>query len=345
MLVVGVGVAGSYLGARLAAGLDVEGLEHQDLERYRSVCAWATSLDGMRPFMRRVGVDLDDYVLAEADGVQVEAGGRVHLVPTSGLVTFDKPALIRRLAREFRVRYPVRVREAPPGARLVVDATGVQRAVVGRARPGSDLVLPAYQLRVRYREPPIEGFYVRPFPNYSGYLWYFPLGRGEFFVGAGDLRRRHLRYLSEFLDSRRPDEVLERGGRPIRISPPGILEPIYRGRVVAIGEAAGSVLPILGEGILPSIMSAEVLADAIERSGPDALDPGRYARDLSRRFSIFRAAYRFVRRKQEGTCRLRRPSCALDALRLALFFSSRWGRSVTGVAPGLEHVRLALGPI
>ncbi|MGC8555603.1 MAG: NAD(P)/FAD-dependent oxidoreductase [Conexivisphaera sp.] len=348
--VVGTGVAGSYLGARLAlAGIDVEGVEAQDPAGYRSVCAWATSLEGMRERLRQLDVDMEDYVLVEARGISVDLGGTIHEVPTRHLVTFDKPALIRRLMGTFRVRHSVRARGIPGDASgLVVDATGVHRAVIGPARSGTEFALPAYQLRVRYRNPPMESFYVRPFPRYSGYLWYFPLGGGEFFVGAGDLHHMHLRYLSEFLDEHRPDEVLSREGRPIRISPPGILEPISRSAgaaaVVAVGEAAGAVLPILGEGILPSVESAELLAEILLREGVEGFSADRYEGELRRRFSAFRAAYRFVRRKQAGTCRASDPSCLADAARLALFFSSRWGRRLTGIAPGPEHVWLALRP-
>ncbi|MFP3308587.1 MAG: hypothetical protein RXP27_03140, partial [Nitrososphaeria archaeon] len=63
-----------------------------------------------------------------------------------------------------------------------------------------------------------------------------------------------------------------------------------------------------------------------------------------RRFSVFRAAYRFVRRKQKGTCRAADPHCLLDAVRLAAFFSSQRGRTITGVAPGPQHISLALRP-
>ena len=346
MLVVGTGVAGSYLGARLAlSGVDVEGVESQDLDKYRSTCAWATSVEGIRGYLRSVDVDIDEYLLRYADGVYVDMGDEVHRVPTRGLATFNKPALIRELARKFRVRYPVRVRGVPsPPPKLVVDASGVHRAVLGPARPGTDFALPAYQLRVRYRNPPMEDFYVKPFPRYSGYLWYFPLGRGEFFVGAGDLHHRHLDYLSEFLERHPPDDVIYREGRPIRISPPGVLSPLTAPGVGAVGEAAGAVLPILGEGILPSVESAEVLARRLLEDAPGAPDLRRYEDELRRRFSVFRAAYRFVRRKQAGTCRALDPACVADALRLALFFLSWGGRRLTGLAPTLNHVRLAMSP-
>ena len=347
VLIVGTGVAGSYLGARLAlSGLDVEGVDSQDMMNYHSICAWATSVEGMRERLRALDVNIDEYVMREANGVYVDLRGTLHRVPTHHLATFDKPALIRELAGKFRIRYPVRIKGMPStSSRLVIDATGFHRAVLGPADPGTDFVLPAYQLRVRYRSPPIEDFYVKPFPRYSGYLWYFPLGGGEFFVGAGDLHHRHLEYLSEFLEKYAPDEVLYREGRPIRISPPGMLRPLARGqRVVAVGEAAGAVLPILGEGILPSIESAEILAKHILEDGPEVLNVQRYEDELKRRFSAFSAAYRFVRRKQSGTCRATDVSCIADALRLALFFASNEGRMMTGLAPKLEHVRLAVSP-
>lgn len=347
VFIAGTGVAGSYLGARLTlSGVDVEGVDSQDVTKYHSACAWATSIEGMQERLRALDVDIDEYVMREANGVYVDLGGTLHYVPTRHLATFDKPALIRKLIGKFRVKYPVRIRGMPDASsRLVIDATGVHRVVLGPADPGTDFMLPAYQLRVRYRNPPMEDFYVKPFPRYSGYLWYFPLGGGEFFVGAGDLHHMHLEYLSEFLERYAPDDVLYREGRPIRISPPGILRPLARWpRTVAVGEAAGVVLPILGEGILPSMESAEILARRILQDGPEALDVRRYEEELKRKFSAFTAAYRFVRRKQSGTCRATDLSCIADALRLALFFASSGGRKLTGLAPKLEHVRLAVSP-
>jgi len=345
--IVGVGISGAYLGARLShLGVRAIGLEAQGEDNYRSPCAWATSIDGIRGYLRTVDVDIEEYVLREADGVYVDLGGTLHRVPTRRLATFDKPAVILRMAREFEVRRQARVRGASSiDSDVIVDATGVHRAVIGPAERGTDLVLPAYQLTVRYREPWLDEFYVRPFPRYSGYLWQFPLGGGRFFVGAGDLNHDHLRRLSEFLGEHPPDEVISRDGRPIRISPPGILRPMWRlegeRTIVAVGEAAGAVLPVLGEGILPSLESSEALAGHLASGGFSAES---YERELIGRFSVFRAAYRFVRRKQEGTCRAADPRCLLDAVRLAAFFSSQRGRTITGVAPGPQHISLALRP-
>jgi len=346
--IVGAGVAGAYLGAKLSReGIDVEGIEAQDISKYHSVCAWATSVDGIRGYLRSIDLDIDGYIIREADGIYVDLGGRLYRVPTRHLATFDKPALIVDLARSFKVRYPVRVRGIPDvRSDLIVDATGVHRSVIGPAEDGADLVLPAYQLLVRYRNPPMDDFYVKPFPRYTGYLWYFPLTNGEFFVGAGDLHHGHLKQISEFLDKHPPDEVLRREGRPIRISPPGILRPLFRAAgmaVTAVGEAAGAVLPMLGEGILPSVMSAEMLFERISNAS-EAIDLQSYAEGLTRKFSVFGAAYRFVRKKQLDECRISDISCTADALRLALFFSSRSGRRLTGLAPTLRHAYLAVRP-
>lgn len=357
VLIVGAGVAGSYIGARLAQeGFEVRGFESQRRESYNSTCAWATSLEGIGGYLRGIGIDVGDYVLYEADGLDVEVGGRTYRVAAATLATVDKPALIRRMAEEFKVEYGVRIAGAEReillsrggGRPLFVDATGAFRSLIGPADRGTDEVLPTYQLAVRYRNPPHDGFYVRPFPRYSGYLWYFPLGGNRFFVGAGDSRREHLKYLSQFLDEHRPDEVLWRGGRPLRISPPGVLRPIaYFGAraIVSVGEAAGSVFPILGEGILPSVESAELLARRVIGARDLGLDElSRYEEDMRSEFSVFRAAYRFVKGKQGGTCRYWDPRCAADAMALAAFFLSARGRKLTGVAPSLRHAYLALKP-
>jgi len=34
--------------------------------------------------------------------------------------------------------------------------------------------------------------------------------------------------------------------------------PFYKGKVVGVGESIGTVYPILGEGIIPSMMCADI---------------------------------------------------------------------------------------
>lgn len=349
--IIGVGTAGSYLGALLSGvgTINVKGYEGQSKESYISICAWATNKDMLDGYLREIDLHSDSYVLAEARVLLVELGGIVYEVPVENLVTIDKPRLILDVARKFEVEYSHRISRMEAlnsGIDVIVDTTGVSRGIIGKPTSG-DRMLPTYQLLVEYGEPPFEDFYVKPFSRYAGYLWYFPLGGGRFFVGAGDAFSRHLTFLRDFLDKHRPTSILWRGGRSLRIKPPGLLRPLIadEGRpIVAVGEAAGTVFPILGEGILPSLESARILADAM--SGGDYLDVSlnTYVDVMERRFSIFRRAYRFVSSKQEGTCNMSSLKCIADAISLSIFFLSKSGRKLTGIAPRLRHVLIAVKP-
>ena len=349
--IMGVGTAGSYLGALLsgAGTVNVKGYEGQRKESYISICAWATNEDTLDGYLKEIGLHSDSYVLAEASVLLVEVGGMVHEVPVENLVTIDKPRLISDIAGKFEVEYSHRVSRTEALNRdgdVIVDATGVFRSIIGKPTSG-DRTLPAYQLLVEYEEPPFEDFYVKPFSRYAGYLWYFPLGKGRFFVGAGDAFGRHLNFLRGFLDEHSPTSVLWRGGRPLRIMPPGLLGPLIvdEGRpIVAVGEAAGTVFPILGEGILPSLESAHLLADAILGGDDLSVSLSAYAKAMERRFSMFRRAYRFLSKKQEGTCSIGNIRCILDVISLAIFFLSKAGRKLTGVAPEPRHVLMAVKP-
>ncbi|MGC8555717.1 MAG: NAD(P)/FAD-dependent oxidoreductase, partial [Conexivisphaera sp.] len=179
------------------------------------------------------------------------------------------------------VRYGVRVQRGrpPDGYDLLVDATGFHRVLLGR--PRREFAIPTLEFMVRYREMPFDDFYAEVFPGLTGYLWFFPLSGNVAHVGSGDFGHRHIEYLSRFLERYPPDEVIRRVGRPVRLSSPSMSLPIRSGNAVAVGEAAGVVFPSTGEGIVPSLQSAEILAESLASEDLD-----RYEESLLRAFRL-----------------------------------------------------------
>lgn len=289
LAIVGGGLAGSYLYARLEGEHEVTIVEKTSRDRYVAVCAWGTCLYPLREFARRVGLSFDDYVLHKGREMRVRYGGRDIAVKLDGLVTFDKTRFVLDLRKGAREVNAIADPALFPGHKfdLLLDATGFVRELLPRV--SGDLWVPTVEYLVKYREAPHDDFYVEPFPGLTGYAWYFPLGDGLAHVGAGDMRGRHHAWVREFL-RRHGGEPLRVVGRPVRITPATRALPLHQGRAIAVGEAAGAIFPAVGEGIIPSLQSVEELL----ASGFDA---GAYERRLKERFGIYDLAYRVISRK------------------------------------------------
>ena len=49
-------------------------------------------------------------------------------------------------------------------------------------------------------------------------------------------------------------KVVKKIGRPIRLAPSKHMEPFFDGNIIGVGESIGCVFPMLGEGIIPSLI-------------------------------------------------------------------------------------------
>ncbi len=139
----------------------------------------------------------------------------------------------------------------------VIDATGVSRAYLPPIK--GDLIADTVQYRVRSEEP--LGLWFNT--SSIGYEWCFPLGNDEYHVGFGNLRSEVKNY--------RPPAGKE-GSHPLKFS---LQMPQYReahyavlfapftsnGKVVGIGESIGAVAPIVADGNLYAMQTAEMLLE------------------------------------------------------------------------------------
>ena len=290
--IAGLGPAGAYLGALLQDKAEI--YEAQREERFTSVCAWGTGYYSMKELTKAVGVNFDDYVLHRGKKILVGWRGKIIEFDAYGLSTFDKPRLLKDLAKNTKVHFGARVDRGYLESRhnLAVDATGPNRVLVGR--PERDFLVPTIEYRVRFDSPPFDDFYIEPFSGYSGYLWYFPLTEREYFVGAGDVKLNHEAKVIEFI-KKYNGKVVEgsRMGKAIRLLPPEYMDPLYYMNAVAVGEAAGAVYPLLGEGILPSMISAKLLYE-------NELNVRKYIANLKNYFLPYKKAYDYLSRKMKG---------------------------------------------
>lgn len=288
--IAGAGPAGAYLAALLRE--DAEVYERQEEGEFTSVCAWGTGYYMMKGLLKDVGIGFDDYLLHFGKRIYVEVGGEVLKFSAYGLSTFDKPKLLKDMARlSGQVHWGSRVERGYLESRykVAVDATGVNRTLVGR--PEQDFLVPTIEYRVVYDGLPYDDFFIKPFSGYAGYLWMFPLSEREAFVGAGSVRADHEPRVLEFI-KRTGGRIVEgsRMGRAIRLIPYPLLRPISWMNAVAVGEAAGAVFPMLGEGILPSMLSARALYES-------GMDQREYQRRLYRLLKDFRYPFELIRNK------------------------------------------------
>jgi flavin-dependent dehydrogenase len=291
--VVGTGVAGAYLLNRIPSEHEVEAFEMRTEKNWYTVCAWGTSEPFISDLVKQAGFDFGDYVLHRGRRMMVELGDEKLEIPLHGLVTYDKHRLTEDMLKGKKVHWGAQVKGTDGNFKdfdLVVDATGLHRALLPKIE--DDLVIPSLEYQVKSEEVPYDDFVIRPYPGLTGYWWWFPLGEGMGHVGAGDLRGRYRWELDEFV-RKYHCEVVRKIGRPVRVTPPKFAEPFFDGKVVGVGESIGTVYPMLGEGIIPSMQCANLF---VEHLG----DPEGYRRAVLDHFAVYAKVYEFVKAKVEG---------------------------------------------
>ena len=112
------------------------------------------------------------------------------------------------------------------------------------------------------------------FRSYTGYGWIFPINEKRFNIGCGTFAEDNLKYnLNQIFEEFKNDPNIKQyfpksnykeiwtGSYPL--SAIGILDKsLIKDNIMIIGDAAGFVSPISGEGIHPSIVSGQIAAEA-----------------------------------------------------------------------------------
>jgi flavin-dependent dehydrogenase len=294
-----MGVAGAYLMNRIPPEHQVEAFEMRTEKNWYTVCAWGTSQPFIRDLVKKAGFNFDDYVLHKGRNMLVELGNEELHIPLKGLVTYDKHRLTHDMIEGKNVHWGEHVKE-PDGQfadfDMVIDATGLHRSLLPKV-PG-DIVIPSLEYQVKSKDLPYDDFVIRPYKGITGYWWYFPLGDGVAHVGAGDLKGSYRGELDEFV-KKYNCEVLRRIGRPVRVTPPALMEPFYDGKVVGVGESIGTVYPMLGEGIIPSMQCVNLFVDHME-------DREGYRRAVLDHYDIYAKVFKFIKAKIDNKFSLMR---------------------------------------
>jgi flavin-dependent dehydrogenase len=287
--IVGAGIAGGYL-AKL---LEQKGIvpdvydprEHGTSCGCRS-CGWGAPV-GIKPYLAEVDLDLDEYLIDYMFSMNFDG-----LVAKTPLCTVNKPRFVRDLSTGIRLNKRKLDPDEADAYDILVDATGISRALLPPCR--SELTLPTVQHRVAVESiggDRLEaGVYGNRIPG-LGYLWIFPLGNDQYHIGIGGIGLLNLdslmdRFFRESSD-RFSFRTLCRCTGEVRVASPYYSTPLYLSRdrkgkppqlVIGVGESIGIVSPFTGEGIVYSLECARILAE----SWPD---PEEYTRTVLARFA------------------------------------------------------------
>lgn len=302
--IVGAGVAGSYLACMISKmGHEIEVYETNGEAAHWPICAWGGSKNMLAKFSQQAGLEFNEYINHTGRTLRIDLpGNKVEYLELKGLVTYNKRKWESDLLRGIRVSYGRKCNLESPllsECDLVIDCTGFHRSLLPKSE--EDFIIPAYEYLVENLKD-IEDFYVIGYKGARGYFWCFPLSKGEAFVGAGDLDRRYYG-ISEFL-ARHPEcNIRKKIGRPIRLAPPRRMQPFYWNNVVGVGESIGCVFPMLGEGIIPSLICCDIFLHELTRSNnlENGFDFKHYSSSVLKRFRYYDDVYRIIRLKMASS--------------------------------------------
>lgn len=286
--IAGLGASGSYLFRRLKdSGFDVAGYDPKKPGFYIP-CGYAVNMNKLRVYTNRIGIDADGYLEAEAESVTFASDSGINVkLPSIGFCTIDKNRLESDILNGCKYE---RIRAPNPSGKgdILIDATGVSRYYLGPA--SGDLLM-------RTREyltdsAPQQHFYFRYFPSGRGYYWEFPLRNG-YHVGAGG---DTIEIVSDSLRAvKDPIRVMSRN---IRLAP--LFDQVHRDNIIGVGESIGTVSPITGEGIIPSMESAEILFSCISRYDDLEELKEKYAAEIRDRFHRYVKLFNLLENARRG---------------------------------------------
>ena len=169
--VMGMGVAGSYLMARLKdSEHDVTGYELNPKERHDSICAWGTIKPILTEYCKKTGRDFNDFLIHDGKNMHVKMNNDVKFdIGLHGLCTYDKIGLIKDFIKDSKIIYgkPPSLEELEKEYDMIVDCTGFHRVYLPKLK--EDFFLPTYEYKVEYENGvPYDDFTLSHFLECQG---------------------------------------------------------------------------------------------------------------------------------------------------------------------------------
>jgi len=141
------------------------------------------------------------------------------------------------------------------------------------------------------------------FKSYMGYGWLFPLSKNKFNVGCGTFGKDHLKYnlnqvYSEFFKDPEIKKYLPQSNytkiweAAYPLPALGVKDKnLYQDNIMIVGDAAGFVSPISGEGISSSVVSGKAAAETAIK----ALEDGDISNKTMRKYKSHPSVKRIIR--------------------------------------------------
>jgi len=261
MRILGAGVSGSYLTCLLQDHYKFK--VHDPLVKRGCTCAFGCFYSHLKEKLKKVGLNVEDYILCKnhslvVNGITFELKNQISL---------DKPRMIEDLLpRKNVVRSRKNALFGCCDEDLVINATGIPFF--------SHYLIPTLQYKVCLEGLEPKTNYIYLDSKHVGYAWAFSLDdEGKYFhMGAGCVNRdpRELVHLLHKFYKFSIVKALCGCRRPIRITDPEFTGLAFL-NLIAIGEAAGFCYPLTGEGIIPAMDSAELLASVMDHATMNSL--------------------------------------------------------------------------
>ena len=285
--IAGLGSSGSFLLNLLSKdGFDVTGFDPKK-DGYYIPCGYAANYSRMKELIALCGLNFDDYVLSMAEKVTFRNSKNKSITFRSkGLCTFDKNSLERDLISQTNWER----RKLTGKFDLIVDATGISRSYLPLTE---DFTMKAIEYVSDLREK--HDFEFNYFDHGSGYSWIFPI-KGKYHVGAGSDSSEKI---SSALSGYSRERIVSRN---IRLKP--LFDHSAHQNTIGIGESIGTVSPITGEGIVPSMKSALLLFKAVKASEDLAEIKRLYQESLIKEFGYYNRLYDLLIKFRRGEIKI-----------------------------------------
>jgi geranylgeranyl reductase family protein len=219
-----------------------------------------------RPIRMVMRQDFDAHILSHS-GAEVRQGETIRRVEEKP----DRVVVETRAGNFYEGRFLV---GADGANSIVARALGLRRSRMMAAIEVEAPVPPDVMQRFRDHALFVFG------EVHLGYLWIFPkanhlsVGIGAVRPGPGELQGTLKRVMSRYGVSL---DGLPLHGHPIPLY--HRREPVYAGRILLVGDAAGLVDPLTGEGIRFAVKSGRIAAEVLLAGHPERY-PARIQREI-----------------------------------------------------------------
>lgn len=290
--IVGAGVAGSYLSFHLSKQHSIDVYEKRVPEELAKDCAWGTSWRTLKQYCSVCDLSPEDYLFHICD----EFHSTVYV--NRDTISFDKRQFFLDILKksEAKVHYDTKIRKNDiTGYDLIIDATGAQRTLLPKSSNSpAKWLIPNFQAEIYSTELPPEFLFD---PRGIGYFWIFPQAKNRFKVGCGSFNRNPKKEVEAYLANKEYKSCSRKGGL-VRMLPPSKSQPFYvKGSppIIGVGESIGTVAPISGEGITPTLYCADLFINTLEKGEKIAEIAKLYEQQVLTKFQWIENQFKFIK--------------------------------------------------